>query len=92
MEISETVCSHDQAVLVVLASLFDFVTLIVDFKRGLSRGCGLDDGQALFGSFVTVVRSFDIPNICLERVTAASDTHFSEVTTGIFGFRKTWAN
>jgi hypothetical protein len=39
-----------------------------------------------------VVRSFDIPNICLERVTAASDTHFSEVTTGIFGFRKTWAN
>lgn len=92
MEISETVCSHDQAVLVVLASLFEFAGFAIALMRGLSRGCGLDDGQALFGSFVTMVRSFDIPNIRLERVTAASDTHFSEVTTGIFGFRKTWTN
>lgn len=83
-------CLHNQAILIVLDSLFEFVVFVVRWRMRLPRRGGLDDCEALFGPFVAVVGCFDVPDVCFKRVTAAPNAHFREVPAGVFGFGKTW--
>ena len=85
-------CSHNQTVLVVFPTLFEFVIFVVAWKMGLPGGCGLDDGEPLFGSFVAVVSCLHIPHVRLKGVAAASNAHLCEVAACIFGLRKSWVN
>ena len=71
--------SHDYAILIF--SVLSFFEFLVSAGRGapsLTRGSGLDDGQTLLGSLVAVAGGLDVPNVCFEGVTAATDAHLGD--------------
>jgi hypothetical protein len=62
-------CSHDAAVFVlsVLPTLLQLALIAHCWDAGLTRCCCLDDSKPLLCSLVSVIRGFDIPDVCFGR-------------------------
>lgn len=56
-------CSHDGAVLI-FCTLLQLAFLVARWQMGLTRGGSLNDQKALFRSLLSMVGSFDVPDVC----------------------------